>query len=490
MNRKTFFAIMIVLLLILSAGNVLAFAAPPAQSGGNIQFEAGQSTAWINGHVSARSKVKYNFYAMSGQVVSISLKSVQNTAYFGLSDDQGTEYLRLEPQYKYFTLPLRRTGTFTITVYDDQNGTDFSLNLTIPPLTQPAGVQTHVQNGGTIQIQPGQSTAWVSGTVQAYGNVQYQFYAERNQVLSLALKSTNGQAVFGLVDSKGNTYLDKAKKWSYYISPLYQTGPYNLTVYNDGAQPTNFNFQLTIPPLSQPAAVSQQPVYPPPAIIQPTPIPTAPPAPAQQRAVFQNGGAIQFGAGETSIWIAGNAAANSCNKYNFYAGNNYPLIVLLGSSSGMVNLGLADATGTTYLNNASNYTYWTMPLAKTTTYYLNVCNIGGQPSDYSFNLVIPARINFAPGATGATKAGSVKGNGVISYALYASAGQLMTVSLSGSATPQAFLRITGMADGQVYLDNNSFQTYWAATLPATQDYLIDVVAYGNPSSYQLNVSVK
>ena len=448
-----------------------------------IQFAPGQTTAWLEGHVQPGGKVEYTFYAMKNQVVSISIRSDKGAAYFGYADQYGTEYLKLEYKYRMFVRPLRDTGAYKLTVYGEA-AENYVLTLTIAPLEKPANIPLHTQNGGQIQIAPGQSTAWVSGTVQPYSNVQYQFFADKYQVGSLAMKSSTGQVYFGLVDPDGTTYLDPSKEWTYYISPLHRTGMYNLTVYNTGGTAATYDFQLTIPPFNAPPA-NYYPTQP--VVYQPT----TPPAPPQiPQAVFQNGGPIRFGSGEPSALIAGRLQPNSCLRYTFYAGNNYHLILLLSSTNNNANLGLSDVLGTTYLYNTNDYSYWTMMMAKTTTYNLDICNKANQQTDYNLNLIIPARINFDPNQYSATRSGTVKANGVVSYSVQASAGQMMNVNLSLKPNSQAYLRITGMADGVVYLDNNLFQTSWFGYLPSSQDYLIDVVSYGLASGYDLSVTIK
>ncbi len=457
-----------------------------------IQFSPGQTTAWMEGYVQQGGKVEYTFYAMKDQVVSMSIRSDKGAAYLGYADQDGTEYLKLEYKYKVFVRALRNTGTYKLTVYGGDVAEEYVLTLTIAPLVKPDYVPLHTQNGGQIQMAPGQSTAWVSGAVQPYSSVQYQFIADKYQVGSLAMKSSNGQVYFGLVDPDGTAYLDPSRKWTYYISPLYRTGTYILTVYNAGGTAATYDFQLTIPPLNAPPAA----YYPTqPVIYQPYPTPyiqpTMPPAPPQvPQAVFQNGGPISFGSGETSALIAGRLQPNSCLRYTFYAGNNYHLILLLSSANNNANLGLSDVSGTTYLYNANDYSYWTMLMAKTTTYNLDVCNKASQQTDFNLNLIIPARINFAPNQFSATRSGTVKANGVVSYSVQAGAGQMMNANLTLKPNSQAYLRITGMSDGVVYLDNNSFQTSWFGYLPASQDYLIDVVSYGLASGYDLSVTVK
>ena len=452
----------ILLALFMSNGIVSA-----QNNGGAIQFGQGETSAWINGNLAANGSIQYSFYAMAGQIVSVSVTSTNSNAVLGLSeDDDWYSIITPDRKYMYYTFPLNKTGTFYLTIKDTGAGGNFKVVLSIPPLTPTytRPVNSSGQPGGTIQFSTGQSTAWVTGWVNSNSSVTYEFYAAKNQILSLALKSTSGSAVMGLKDSKNYVYLAPEKQWSYYISPLYDGSPFYLTIYNSGTA-TDFTIQMTIPPLEKPMI--------------PTPNPSQP-----------SGGAIQFGMGETSAALIGNVPAYNCVRYTLYGGSDYTMITLLNSATGTAVLGISDLSGTVYLSPANNYTYWLMPLSTTTTYYLDVCNNGPQATDFSLSVVIPARITVDQYTRSAFKEGSLKSNGVVSYSIDGTAGQTLTVSLTAGATPQAFLRITGMGDGVVYLDNNTFQTYWSGSLPVSQSYLIDIVAYGVASSYQMMLNLR
>ena len=474
--KKT--SIIISLLLVLLLGTT----AVNAQiNGGAIQFDAGESNAWIKGNLSPNNSIIYTFYATAGQIVSPAVSSTNSSAVIGISeDDDWYSILRPESKYMYYTFPLSKTGTYYLTVKDNGSGGDYKLTLSIPPLNLPATqpVATSGLTAGTIQFSQGQSTALINGWLNTNSSITYDFTAAKYQILSLALKSTTNSAVMGLKDSKDYAYLTPDKKWSYYISPLYDAGPFKLTIYNNGPA-TNFTLQMTIPPLDKPVAPPQTaPIW------QPAPVFNAP-------LMGQvNGGAIQFGAGETAASMMGNIPANSCVRYTLYGGNNYTMIAMVGSASGTATLGISDAGGSVHLPAANNATYWMMPLSKTTTYYIDVCNPGSQATDFGLNVIIPAKIAVDTYTRSAVKSGSLKNNSVISYSIDGQTNQTLTVSLTGSTTPQAFLRITGMGDGIVYLDNNQFQTYWSGSLPAAQEYLIDVVAYNAASNYQLTFSLR
>lgn len=95
--------------------------------------------------------------------------------------------------------------------------------------------------------------------------------------------------------------------------------------------------------------------------------------------------------------------------------------------------------------------------------------IGDQP--------LTRRIRFEPGATSATRWGTLSSNGIDTYVLTALAGQTMTVEV-GSFPGQALLSISG-ANGEVYKSSGAGSSGWSGTLPLTQDYFIAISSAGN-----------
>ncbi|MHC1772047.1 MAG: hypothetical protein AB9907_09970 [Flexilinea sp.] len=327
--------------------------------------------------------------------------------------------------------------------------------------------------GGTIQFAAGEISAWQSGFVPAGSRVSYNLYAMANQNMIVSLGSANGSAILGIRDNQGTTYLGPESSSSYWSMILPHTGTYVIDVYGSGAASdpgTDFAFQVIIPPVQQ-----QQNPWIPPMPIQPRP--------------QLNGGSIQFGLGETSAVISGHVPANGQIRYDLYAAVNQNFIVMLSSATGTAVLGISDKSGNTYLPAAGTSTYWNMILPKTGTYIIDIVG-RGQETDYTFQVIIPARISIPANSYSTSYSGTINSYSVVSYSAYAFAGQMMNIWLNSGATPTAFLRISGMGTGIVYVDNNSYQTGWYASLPATQDYLIEVVAKGSPASYQLTVDIR
>lgn len=98
------------------------------------------------------------------------------------------------------------------------------------------------------------------------------------------------------------------------------------------------------------------------------------------------------------------------------------------------------------------------------------------------------RISFASGATSAIVEGSLKKGASIDYALRASAGQTMLVTVY-SADNNVFLGVAGVSDGIPMLRTSAGQTQFRSTLPATQDYRLTLAAPYAKANYSLQVII-
>jgi hypothetical protein len=135
---------------------------------------------------------------------------------------------------------------------------------------------------------------------------------------------------------------------------------------------------------------------------------------------------------------------------------------------------------------------WQGILPKTQDYTIRV-SARGQKLSYCLRMTVFGRIQFARGATSALvtspqqhcvpQAAEVVG----AYALRASAGQTMRVSIS-SPEHNTYLTITG-ADGRALKYYDDWSTNWQGILPATQDYHLQPVSVGNDSQFTIKVTV-
>jgi hypothetical protein len=165
------------------------------------------------------------------------------------------------------------------------------------------------------------------------------------------------------------------------------------------------------------------------------------------------------------------------------------MIVMVNSLSTEITLSIKTQAGATLLNAAQNTSNWQGILPGTQDYYLTLTG-GSTTENFTLTVEVPARIQFAPGSISATRSGQTAGGYIVSYALYAKAGQKMTVKLSGTAG-QAALSIYGFSDGQPYLRAVVEATDFNFILPATQDYMVEVVPRaGQVINYTLKVTVQ
>lgn len=202
-----------------------------------------------------------------------------------------------------------------------------------------------------------------------------------------------------------------------------------------------------------------------------------------------SGGNIQFGAGETSTVISAYLPQNGWVRYNLYAFAQQNLLVLLSSDGGNCVLGISDVYGNTYLSRDQYQTSYNMYLPSTATYYVDIYNYG--PSqNFSLQVFIPARVTIPYGATSTVYNGSIGAYGVVSYTAYMYAGQTARIDCYSGAQPTSYLRVSGLQTGVIYMDYTNYSPSWYSVVPATQDYLIEVISMSSPSYYRLTIDVK
>jgi hypothetical protein len=211
---------------------------------------------------------------------------------------------------------------------------------------------------------------------------------------------------------------------------------------------------------------------------------TAPPSAGRTEPVR-----LRFEPGGTSASVEGSIEAGGINDYVINAMAGQTMMVSLDSPNRDVFLtiyGVQD--GQPLVRSAMGQTMWTGTLPGTQDYSIKAVSVG-QATAYSLQVVIPARIKFAPGATSASVQGTVSGGAIVRYLLRAMAGQTMTVVIT-SPHQDVLLTIWGLTDGQPLVRSVSGATSWTGVLPATQDYVIDAVSVGGNTTYTVETTVK
>lgn len=218
--------------------------------------------------------------------------------------------------------------------------------------------------------------------------------------------------------------------------------------------------------------------------------PTATAAPAPTFTSAPVGVRVNFAAGATAGLVQGQIQPGQVKNFLVGAAAGQPMIASVSSANNDVTFsvtGLKD--GVVLLPASQNSSSWQTMLTTTQDYLVQV-HAGASTENFTLNLITPARVVFAPGATSAQRSGSTPGGLIVSYVLRANAGQKMKLQLDVPGS-NAVLSVYGYQDGQPYLRYVVESTTFEMSLPATQDYIIQVYPRaGEVASYTLNIQVK
>jgi hypothetical protein len=247
------------------------------------------------------------------------------------------------------------------------------------------------------------------------------------------------------------------------------------------ATPTFVFPTLTTAPTPVPTTVYTQL----PAALPPTSTPNVPTPTTKPAAVR-----IEFAPGATAGIEQGTLQPGELQDFVLEAGQSQPMIVMADSPAHDVTLGIVGrSSGVTLLEASKKWSSWEGILPVTQDYLLTVY-AGTKTEDFTLTVIIPGRIIFSQGATSTTVSGSTPGGLVVSYVLYALANQTLSVSLNVPADSAA-LTIYGFEDGQPLLRSALNTTTWSSELPATEDYILQVVPKtGQVVNYTMTIAVK
>ncbi len=199
--------------------------------------------------------------------------------------------------------------------------------------------------------------------------------------------------------------------------------------------------------------------------------------------VLQIPARIRFATGNTAAIVQGQLGANSQHEYLLAASAGQTLEVTLSPATDLT-LAIKGADGST-LQSASSNSIFRGVLPKTQDYIL-ILSSGSSAVDYSLNVAIPVRIQFAAGGTSATLSGTVPANLSQFYILRALKGQTLNVT----ATPQDKLQMSIYGvDGSVLKSGMGQGASFSGVLPSTQDYILVLKSANQAQAFTLNVSI-
>jgi hypothetical protein len=228
----------------------------------------------------------------------------------------------------------------------------------------------------------------------------------------------------------------------------------------------------------------------PPTVTALLPTATSAPAPTDTRIPLPSGARIHFATGATAGIVEGQIQHGQVKDFLVGAAAGQPMIIMVTSPNNDVTFSVTgQKDGIVLLPASQQSSSWQTMLTTTQDYLIQIAG-GASTENFTLNVSTPARITFDPGAISAVRSGSTPGGLNVAYVLRADAGQKMKLKLD-SPGGNAVLSVYGYQDGQPYLRYVTEQVSFDFTLPATEDYIIQVVPRaGAVVSYTLFVQVK
>ncbi len=198
---------------------------------------------------------------------------------------------------------------------------------------------------------------------------------------------------------------------------------------------------------------------------------------------------ISFLTGATSGVVSGPIQPGQTINYVLQAAQGQPMMIDVSSLNTDVTLSIKTQGGTSMLNATAERTSWQGSLPQTEDYYLSVHG-GATSENFTMTITIPSRIKFQEGADSAKVSGQTVAGYNVAYVVFAIKGQKMNVELNGLSS-EAALSIWGWNDGQPYIRAASEKSNFTFTLPATQDYIVQVVPKaGGTVRYVMTIKIQ
>ncbi len=199
---------------------------------------------------------------------------------------------------------------------------------------------------------------------------------------------------------------------------------------------------------------------------------------------------ISFARGATNGLVSSTIAANETKQYVVRALKGQVVFINVSSSTNGVGVQVVGSGKgePTVLSRSADGANWTGTLPANQDYVIKV-TANNNAATFSMNVTIPRRISFARGAVSASVDGSIASRRTNTYILRAAKNQTMTVS--ATSKDAVALTIYGLTDGQPLVRaNGASVSAWSGTLPADQDYVINVVPGVDATTFTLAVTIK
>ncbi|MDD2921218.1 MAG: hypothetical protein PHQ36_02935 [Anaerolineales bacterium] len=183
---------------------------------------------------------------------------------------------------------------------------------------------------------------------------------------------------------------------------------------------------------------------------------------------------IVFPAGATTGVVEGIIQPAQTLDYYAWASENQPVIAVVRSKNNDATLSIVGEDKTVLLDAELQRKSWSGVLPASQNYHFQVTG-GASAEDFKLLTTMMARVEFPAGQNYVKLNGQTPNGLIVSYAVFAKAGQTLEVSLEAE---DAGITIWGFNDSQQFVQAESGATDYSFEVPADQDYIIDVVPVG------------
>jgi hypothetical protein len=416
---------------------------------GTFALIPGTTAGVIQGTVQPHQVLAYTLNAGVGQPLTLIMDSPYNDVTLGFFDPSNNALLDPARKLRAWQIAMPATAQYILQVIGGASVENFTLTVKLPL---------------PVAFAAGASSANLSGTTVNGYLFAYALNCAEGQTMSAVLNQPPSTATIDIYGLSTGMVLEAASNVSSWTGILPQTQTYVVEVIPTGSKVINFN--LTLSCTGTPGTVYIPPV----------------------NNGGSGGGSIQFAPNTTAAVLQGTINPGQYIAYTVQATKNQALTFKVEATNKDVTFMVLDPSGNQVFDPAKLYANWQMTVHVTGLYTVKL--VGGASSELYTLTVKRANMVVIPSDTHTiTVFGTNHGGYIQSYSVFLSQGDTLKVSLDVPST-KAYLDVYGVITGSV-LSYSSHLSSWKGTMPATQEYVIEVIPTGGYlMSYGLTISDK
>lgn len=407
----------------------------------------GTTAGVIQGTIHAGQVLEYTMGAGQNQPLTLIMASPNNDVTLGVFDPGSIAILDPALKLRAWQTALPATEQYTIQIIGGATTESFTLTVKLPELVYFASGASSINLTGST----------VNGYLFAYA-----LNCAEGQTMTASLNQLPSTATIDIYGLNTGTVLQAASNVNNWTGILPETQDYIIEVVPTAGQVVNFNLGVSC---TSTAGV----------VINP-PVNTG----------GSIGGNIVFAPNMTAAVMQGTINPGQRIVYTIQASQYQAMTLKVESTNKDVTLEVYGPTGILAFDPAKLYANWQWVLHQTGLYTIKL--VGGAYTEaYTLTTKVAKQFAFPSGKHTITIYGTNHAGYIQSYGIELGALDVITVSLDVPST-KAYLDIYGIQTGAL-LSFSAHATSWTGTLPATQEYVIEVIPTGGYlTSYGLTVS--